>query len=240
MGGSFLALVFLLGGMILLSGLKKTIKQPSLDILPTPTPISTNTTIPHALVGGSFPLNNMTEIGTNTTISYTFPASLSAQEKNNVSLQVSPATIGSLSWDNDTIVFTPGSPLATNQKYTVTLINGQNQNSWSFTTSPVAIDPNDAAAEQQAGDVTFGKITQQNLSNYPWLGSLPIQSSQYFVYFNVQQRKFLATIYPNKKSTMSLQDQTASIKAAISQQLSGMGIPTTVYPFVWTITPVSE
>lgn len=236
---SFLSILILFVGISALAGIKKP-SQPLLQFGPTPTPINTNITIPHTYFGSPFPPNNMNDIGTNTNISYTFFASLSAEEKNNVSIQVEPSTPGSLSWDNKTLIFSPDAPLAANQKYTVTLINGQTQNTWSFITSPVSIDPNNAPAEQQAGDVTFGKITQQNLTNYPWLNSLPIQSSQYFVYFNVQQKAFLATIYPNKNSSTSLQEQTTNIKNSILQQLSSLGIHVAQYPFVWTITPVSE
>lgn len=237
---TLITILILFLGISFLSGLKKSSPQQPVEFNPTPTPINTTTTTTHSFVGSSFPPNNMQGIGTNTNISYTFPSSVSAQEKNNISLQINPPTPGSLSWDKNTVIFTPDSPLTTNQQYTVTLSNGQSHNTWSFTTSSVAIDPNNASAEQQAGDVTFGKITQQNLTNYPWLNSLPLESSQFFVFFNIQQKAFEGTIYPNKNSSLSIEEQVKSIKSAVLQQLATMGIPTTIYPFVWTITPVSE
>ncbi|OGK10412.1 hypothetical protein A2767_06485 [Candidatus Roizmanbacteria bacterium RIFCSPHIGHO2_01_FULL_35_10] len=80
---------------------------------------------------------------------------------------------------------------------------------------------------QLESDKEFGIWTQELYDSYPWYDKLPLQSEKYFVYFDINQKKFIASIYsPNEQD---------GIKNEIILQFKDLGIDYEKYEIIWEI-----
>jgi len=90
---------------------------------------------------------------------------------------------------------------------------------------------------QEISDQNYTKWQKINDSNYPWYNNLPLQTDNYFVYFDLDKKIFIGKLYPKQSSSISIDSQTASMKTEINLTLIKLGIDTTKYSFDWQITP---
>lgn len=90
---------------------------------------------------------------------------------------------------------------------------------------------------QTEADKKFSDWQKEIYKNYPWYDSLPLQEEKYFIYFDLDQKKFIAYLYPSKSSPESVDRQTNSLQREIMQRLASLGIETSKYLFQWSILP---
>ena len=204
--------------------------------LPTPLPTPTNIPLPpsaylNTSITSFEPANGNDNISLFATVSATFSRPLTPAEQQHVSLTSSPSTDGSTSWSSDktTISFTP-SRFTTNTLYTISISFGSITNSWTFTTVPdTSLSQEDKNALQLQSDNNFGAWQNQLYSSYPWYDHLPLQSDQYFTFFDINTRQFITDIYTDPNNT----DTIRAIKQEVVGKLQSLGIDTSKYLFVW-------
>lgn len=235
----FLSSLVVLACILVISSM--FIKKPESTVY-TPTPIASPTPIPlpqnaynNLSIASVSPEDGSTNTSLFATISATFSKPLSIAEQQHATVSLSPNTQGTVSWSqtNDTINFTPDIHLNTGTTYTVTLQYGVATKSWSFTTiADTNVSQEDQAAIQLQSDAAWGNWQNQVTTDYPWYDNLPLQTSDYFTYFDIDTKSFISDLYINKSDTAKMNQ----LKQSILQQLQSFGIDTTKYKFVWNIT----
>lgn len=82
-------------------------------------------------------------------------------------------------------------------------------------------------SDQLQADYEFGQWQKNNNNNYPWLKNLPLQSNKFYVYFDLDQKKFIADIYvPNEQN---------NIKQEVLTQLKNLGIDMGKFEITWNV-----
>ncbi len=81
---------------------------------------------------------------------------------------------------------------------------------------------------QQASDVHTGQLKADTEKQYPWLDQLPLQTIEYFVYFDEDKRKFIGKLYVKNRST-------EIIKNEVVAELQGIPVPLDKYPIEWEV-----
>ncbi len=94
-------------------------------------------------------------------------------------------------------------------------------------TLPSSSSPQNQNAQETA-DKNFSDQVAKIYSQYPWYSKLPIQTDNYFVYFDIKTKRFTAKIY-DASNRLSSNDVT-QIKNAVTQTLSGFGVNLSTYP----------
>jgi|GEM_PF-3524881 len=89
-------------------------------------------------------------------------------------------------------------------------------------------------AQAEADDAQLQETIQKT---YPWIDKLPLQSDNYFFFFDVEKKSFIGKLYPQTTDETSLETQVNTMKAAIIEELNNLAIPTTQFPIDWQITP---
>ncbi len=90
---------------------------------------------------------------------------------------------------------------------------------------------------QLKGDQQFAEEKKTILQKYPWFLTLPFQENGYFVYFDIHSETFVGKLYPQKTSTISLDEQINSLKNTVTEKISALGPDTGKYKIEWNITP---
>jgi hypothetical protein len=91
--------------------------------------------------------------------------------------------------------------------------------------------------KQEAGEKAFSAEQEAIHNNYPWIDKLPVQTTDYFVYFIVNKKSFVGNLYPADTSKNFIVSQVVTIKAQIRKSLINLNIEFSKYPFVWNIKP---
>lgn len=215
------------------------IKTPQISISPTtlPTPTPAFAPLPKDLTNATIITTpDQTEnISVLTAISATFPRSFKEQEKSSVLISLSPAVPGTITWsdNNTTISFSHEQALITDTQYTITLTYFTKHLTWSFKT--ISQDNLSQAEKDQIqlqADANFGQWQNSLYQNYPWYDLLPIQSNAYFVYFDINTKRFIATLYTSPSDS-----QIGELKKDILTQFQTLGIPSNKYTIVWKYDP---
>lgn len=105
------------------------------------------------------------------------------------------------------------------------------------TASPSGIPLTDQIKIQSEADRDFAEKTKQINILYPWLDKLPIQTPNYYVYFDVNQKQFIAKLYPSSTSTTPIDQQVNSFKSEITTKLQSLIPDYTQYNIKWDIIP---
>lgn len=90
---------------------------------------------------------------------------------------------------------------------------------------------------QTEADLNVNNIQNDILTKYPWYNSLPIQETNYFVYFDVPQKSFIGLLYPRSSLPTSQEEQINNYKAEAILKLQQIGVNTNDYPILWEINP---
>lgn len=90
---------------------------------------------------------------------------------------------------------------------------------------------------QAQADEYYQKTENAVLNNYPWYPKLPLQDTGYFVYFNYSSEIFKADLFPQKASSVPLDEQINQLKNTVIQQINAIGADTSRYSINWEITP---
>lgn len=74
-------------------------------------------------------------------------------------------------------------------------------------------------------DRETGEWIQEIYTSYPWYSTLPLMTDNYFVYFDVNQKKFFATVYTK--------ENIEAIRFDVQTQLENIGVDLSQYEMVW-------
>ena len=86
----------------------------------------------------------------------------------------------------------------------------------------------DQIKTQQESDQRTGELKANSEKLYPWQDKLPIQTTEYFVYFDEDQKKFIAKIY--------LKNRTVEVvKNEVVAELQQQEFPLNTYPIEWIV-----
>lgn len=99
------------------------------------------------------------------------------------------------------------------------------------------IAPPDQMKIQSEADQDFAEKTKQMNDAYPWLNKLPIQAQNYYVYFDVDvdQKQFIAKLYPNSSSATPVDQQIEAMKREIESKLKSSIPDYNNYQIKWDI-----
>lgn len=89
---------------------------------------------------------------------------------------------------------------------------------------------NDSIKQIQA-DKNFSKEVDRIYKKYPWYGQFPIQTDNYFVYFDIEKGLFVAKIYDLSNNLTT--SQVDAIKTTIQTRLSALGVDLSQYKIEW-------
>ncbi|MBI2315443.1 hypothetical protein HYU93_05325 [Candidatus Daviesbacteria bacterium] len=90
---------------------------------------------------------------------------------------------------------------------------------------------------QLQADQKLGTQRDALLQKYPWYLKLPLQQTNYFVYFNTVTETFIAKLYPQKSSASSLDEQTNDLKNTVMKKIKELGANADSYEVAWKIIP---
>lgn len=98
----------------------------------------------------------------------------------------------------------------------------------------------DMYRKQDQGEKAFAESQANIQRNYPWFNKLPLQTSDYFVYFDVEKKVFVGLLYPSEGSEGQIANQVVTMKAEIRNSLTSLGIDVSKYQFEWSIKPEAQ
>jgi hypothetical protein len=116
--------------------------------------------------------------------------------------------------------------------------SGSNQNN--LTSSPPSL-PAETAEEklvlQTKADVDFAQWQEKTYQDYPWYNKLPLKEADFYVYFDLNKKRFVADLYPRTNSSSSIDQQNESMKSQILNKLQEYSINTSQFDFEWNSHP---
>lgn len=84
---------------------------------------------------------------------------------------------------------------------------------------------------QGQADENFGNAMKNSRAPYPWYASTPLQTNNYFVYFDIPQKKFFGKIYSTSNNLSG--EQIIAIKTEVQVKLQTLGATPEQYPVEW-------
>lgn len=90
---------------------------------------------------------------------------------------------------------------------------------------------------QALSDKYYSEIQDTILKTYPWYNYFPIKGQNYFVYFDLDQKGFFALLYPQKSSSVTIDNQVNNLKEIITDRLRNIDTKTLTLPIEWEIKP---
>lgn len=169
-------------------------------------------------------------------ISVSFSSPLSEEQKKQITFLLNPTIESSTEWSTDDKTFSliPSFPLVPGQRYTATIQYFSDHYSWNFSTLPLEdVSTEEQIKAQEAADRDFAEKDKANQESYPWYNNLPLQTATYFVFFDLNAKKFTAKIYP----TSSSENEITTIENEVENRLSGLGIDLSKHTITWEVTP---
>lgn len=182
------------------------------------------------------PVNNATNIGIFSPIQFSFSRELTEYELKSLNFTISPPIQFTAEWTagNSILTLTPASPLLSETPYTISYTIPL---SYELTFSTVSIDDvslDDQAKNQAIADKNFEDYWNQVYDSYPWYNQLPLQTENYFVYFDLTKKAFIGILYIEAEN---MNDQLAqnTRKEEILSRLANLDIPVDSAKFEWSV-----
>lgn len=88
---------------------------------------------------------------------------------------------------------------------------------------------------QAQADRNFAAKSKEIQDLYPWLDKLPIQTQNYFVYFDVNEKQFIAKLYPSSSSNLTVEQQVEGFKNEVKTKLQSNIPDYSKYNIRWDI-----
>lgn len=88
---------------------------------------------------------------------------------------------------------------------------------------------------QEQADRDFAEQSKKINETYLWLNKLPLQSQRYYVYFDVEEKQFIAKLYPSSVSSNSVDQQIEDMKTEIKANLKELTPDYEKYTIRWDI-----
>lgn len=100
----------------------------------------------------------------------------------------------------------------------------------SIPTNPVQpVNIQAAVAEAQQSAQAYDSRQKNNTTAYPWLRKLPLAADNYYVYFDLSEKKFIGKLYPKPPENIEV------TKQLISAKLKEKQIPYETYGIEWSV-----
>ncbi len=209
------------------------------DLLdPSPIPIS-STGLGNLNVESINPQDKAINISIYQEISINFSGNLTSVQQNQVKFSSTPAFNFEQEWLNSgkTLVIKP-SPMATGTSYNLRLDYPPKSHQWSISTIAAEnLSGEDLSKVQLQADKNWADYWSRIDKEYPWYTKLPIKSSGYFVYFDLEKEKVVGVLYPKKGSPSSIDSQVNDFKKEIMDKLGFLNIPVKETEVEWIIEP---
>lgn len=186
-----------------------------------------------------FPQNKDVSVGLYPTILISFSRNLSVNEQGKLDLVSEPSIKGTKKWspDGEKLSLELSSPLKAGQSYLIKVVGLPKDYSWVFKTLPLEQTSFEDQAKAQAEADRNAGLKQEEISrNYPWLDKLPIQTQNYFVYFDQDSKTVVAKLYPKKASNQSVESQISQMKIEIQNSLKNISLDLAKYNVEWRVT----
>lgn len=231
-GGTVL-LLFIILFFSLFRGITTAPKETTYTVFPTNYPTLSMSQTEDVTVTKVFPQNKATRISVMTGLEVTFSRTLTKEEQGTIQVGITPQIGITQQWDSEAKILTiiPSSPLQNNQPYTVRLASSLISTSWNFTTTDAPLQQ-DLQESQSQADKNFADEQEALRNKYPWIDKLPLQTSTYFTYFDTDESKLIAKVYPTTNSDAEISD----IQKEVLTQLQNIGVAVETFPVQWTIT----
>lgn len=213
-------------------------RQPETNVVPSASPSPSSTPAGPLTVSSTTPTNNIQNVGLLSEIIIVFSRNTTINEQENIIFSSIPPIDGYTRWSSDgtTMMISPEAPLQNNQSYTALVRWNNQQYEWTFKTEgSTQLSEAEQVAKQEEADRNFGQWSEQVNQNYPWLNKLPINTTNYFVYFDLAKNSFVGVLYPKSGQSASIDDQTSSFKQEVQTRLTQLEIPYQNFKFEWEV-----
>ncbi len=158
-----------------------------------------------------------------------------------INIKSSPVISGEQKFSPDykTLILSANKALDVNKEYFLSVeVNGVEIYSWSFTTSSLGnISLPDQERAQTEADLNFAKNAEDIIRDYPWREKLPLQTEDYFVYFDIEKKVFIGKIYLRSEPADSAENKIGLLKKQILASLEVLGVDLSRYRFIWKTIP---
>lgn len=215
---------------------KETTYKKQILSKPTPTPAILASAIFYVS-----PANKSINVELYPEITVVFTNPLSPVESSSVTIKSSPLISGEQQFSSDykTLTISVSKALDVNKNYLLSIeVNGVEIYSWTFTTSSLEnVSSQDQARAQTEADLNFSKNAEEISNSYPWRENLPLQTDDYFLYFDIEKEVFVGKIYLNNEPQASVENRINSLKEQILLRLKALGVDTSRYQFIWKTVP---
>lgn len=174
-------------------------------------------------------------VGVHEAITVQFSRSLTLEEQEFVSFTSDPPLSVSYEWENArSLTLTHTQPLWSETEYSFQITYPYSFSSWNATTqSNEDIPIEDIIKSQSEADRHYGSWMKNIQDKLPWYDELPLTTSDYYVYFNVDKNVFIAKIYIKQSSSISEEVQFQNGQDEVIRALSELSIPINEYEIEW-------
>ncbi|GEM_PF-3286924 len=212
------------------------------NIIEKPTPLTTPTPAVSApIVLSVSPANKSTGVNLYPEITVVLANPVSSFTSSAINIKSSPVISGEQKFSPDykTLILSTNKALDVNKEYFLSVgVNNTEIYSWSFTTSSLGNIPlPDQERAQAEADLNFAKNAEDITRDYPWRENLPLQTEDYFVYFDIEKKVFIGKIYLNGEQADSAENKIGLLKKQILAGLEALGIDLSSYRFIWKTIP---
>lgn len=190
-----------------------------------------------ATIVSTSPSNKQQGVGIYSNILIRFSKALNTPEQNLIKIQTEPAVASVNKWVTPQVFeITLTAPMESNQIYTITVTGTDKPYSFKFTTLPIEkTSTEDQAKIQSKADKENADYWKSVNSQYPWYNKLPLQSANYYVYFDLNKYMFIAKLYPQKSSSIPTDAQVEFMKTEILSKLQQIGVDTKTAPIEYDV-----
>lgn len=186
------------------------------------------------------PADNETNVGLYHPISVVFDQPVPTEQQNDFHISLSPQVAVDQQWsaDNKSVTLTPTATMHSNQKYMVNVKSQGITYSWAFQT-PKAEDVSlpDQLKSQEEGDKYDAEFNKAIYTTFPWFDQFPLQEKNYFVYYDVEHKKLVGKLYPQKNASSSVDAQVNKMKSEIEARVRKIGVDSNQFNIEWQVNP---
>jgi hypothetical protein len=186
------------------------------------------------------PSENELNVGLYHPVAVMFDQPVPKEQQSNFQLTLTPHVAVDQKWsaDNKSVMLTPTSTMHSDQKYTVSVKSQSITYSWAFQT-PKAKDVSlgDQLKSQEEGDKYDAEFNKAIYTTFPWFDQFPLQEKNYFVYYDVENKKLVGKLYPQKKASSSVDAQVNKMKSEIEARVKKIGVDSNQFNIEWQVNP---
>lgn len=191
-------------------------------------------------IASTSPAEHEVKVGLYHPISINFTQAITPAQQGLLQVKINPAVKTAEAWSSDTktLVLTPIASMHSGQVYTVNVTSQGITYSWSFATAEVKdVSHEDKLREQAQGDRENAAYIAAIYKTFPQFDKYPLKAQNYFVFYDVDHKRIVGKIYPQRNISTSVAAQVSVMKKEIEARVKQTGVDTKQFPIVWLIIP---